>query len=295
MDRSAKAVERQIAAMGCQTFELGLFKPDVQGNGAVMLPRVWDADTLLRSVAWLRKENREGRNIFCRPKGEHNLSLVDDLNSAAVMEMKRTGFEPALVVETSPRNFQVWLNHGRSLPPALSTSVSKALAAKFGGDAGAADWRHFGRLAGFTNRKAKYCEPNTGLYPFVHVIEDGGRSYRQAGTFVDSVESEMRRLQDKRDFAAKHYAHAAPANPFRLKTIGEFRSDARYAGDGNRIDLAFAVYAIAHGLPVEQVDAAIRSRDLSHKGAEKRQDDYVERTIKKALSAAEKRFCERGR
>jgi hypothetical protein len=32
----------------------------------------------------------------------------------------------------------------------------------------------------------------------------------------------------------------------------------------------------------------IRSRDLSHKGNERRQNDYVERTIKKALATIER-------
>lgn len=72
-----------------------------------------------------------------------------------------------------------------------------------------------------------------------------------------------------------------------LKSIEEFRCDPRYGGDGTRIDLAFAVYAISHGVRAEQVEAAIRTRDLSHKGNEKRQTDYVERTIKKALAAVE--------
>lgn len=295
MDRTARAVQRQIEAMSCRTFELGLFKPDVHGNGPVMLPRVWDADTLLRSISWLRRENHDGRNIFCRPKGEHSLSLVDDLSSTAVMEMKRAGFEPALVVETSPRNFQAWLNHGRSLHPELSTAVAKALAAKFDGDSGAADWRHFGRLAGFTNRKAKYREPSTGLYPFVHIIEDRGRSYTQASGFVDSVERELKRDREEREVAVKRYKNAVSGHPHHLKTIGEFRSDSRYAGDGTRIDLAYAIYAVSHGVGIEHVEAAIRSRDLSHKGTEKRRDDYVDRTIKKAISAAERHSAERGR
>ena len=59
-----------------------------------------------------------------------------------------------------------------------------------------------------------------------------------------------------------------------------------YAGDGTRIDLAYAIYAISHGAPESQVEAAIRSRDLSHKGGDKRQAEYVERTIKKALAVA---------
>src|SRR5882672_6702273 len=106
-DRTISAVQAQLAAMGCETFEVGLFNPEARNGGPVMLPRTWDIDALLRSISWLRKENRGGRNIFCRPKGEHHLSLVDDLSHSAVMEMKRTRFQPALVVETSSRNFQV--------------------------------------------------------------------------------------------------------------------------------------------------------------------------------------------
>jgi hypothetical protein len=41
----------------------------------------------------------------------------------------------------------------------------------------AADWRHFGRLAGFTNRKRAYRNAETGLHPFVKLIEASGTMY----------------------------------------------------------------------------------------------------------------------
>jgi hypothetical protein len=41
-------------------------------------------------------------------------------------------------------------------------------------------------------------------------------------------------------------------------------------------------YTLAHGRTDAEVESAIRSRDLSHKGTEKRQAEYVERTIRKA-------------
>ena len=120
-----------------------------------MIPRTWDSATLIRSIPWLRMQNADGRNIYVRPKGEHDLSLVDDLTADAVRRMKMTGFTPAAVIETSPGNFQAWLKHPRQLPRELSTMAARKLAEEFGGDRGAADWRHFGRLAGFTNRKAE--------------------------------------------------------------------------------------------------------------------------------------------
>ncbi|HEY6341571.1 MAG TPA: DNA-primase RepB domain-containing protein, partial [Bryobacteraceae bacterium] len=39
------------------------------------------------------------------------------------------------------------------LEPALATAVARHLARTYGGDLSSADWRHLGRLAGFTNQK----------------------------------------------------------------------------------------------------------------------------------------------
>jgi hypothetical protein len=66
--------------------------------------------------------------------------------------VKAEGFEPAVVVEISPNNFQAWLNHGQVLYASASTQVAKQLAERFGGDLSSADWRHFGP-PGFTSPK----------------------------------------------------------------------------------------------------------------------------------------------
>ena len=276
--------------MGAEVFEVGLFKPDTEGRHLEMLPRVWDRESLLHSIGWLRHENREGRNIYIRPNGEHNLSLVDDLKAPAIAAMRRSGFTPAILVETSPGNFQAWLKHTEPLNKELGTAAAKALAEKFSGDCGAADWRHYGRLAGFTNRKEKYRDAVTGLHPFVRLIEANGNTYPEAHNFLSRIRAgleERHRREERRLMELASAIRNGNGRNGQLKSIEEFRRDPRYGGDGTRIDLAFAVYAISHGVRAEQVEAAIRTRDLSHKGSEKRQTDYVERTIKKALAAVE--------
>jgi hypothetical protein len=282
------AVRQQLAAMGVQLFEVGLYNPDAGATEAPMIPRVWDAETILTSVPWLRHQNLNGRNIYIRPKGEHDLSLVDDLTKDALSAMKEAGFNPALIVETSPGNYQAWLKHPEQLSKEVSTAAARALAEKFGGDRGAADWRHFGRLAGFTNRKAKYADAGTGLYPFVRLIEAGGGVYPEAERFIAALKDEFERQRAERERLREQIAKLAAVLPKDLKTIDGFRADARYGGDGNRIDLAYAVYALSHGTRATEVAGAIRSRDLSHKGNERRQNDYVERTIKKALATIER-------
>ncbi len=288
-------VRRQIEAMGADVFEVGLYNPDADGE-PTMLSRTWDADTLLRSIPWMRLQNRNGRNVYIRPEGEHNLSLVDDLPAEAVSQMKREGFSPALVVRTSPGNHQVWLKHQVRIDKELGTAVARKLAEKFSGDRGAADWRHYGRAAGFVNRKWKYCDSATGLYPFVLLIEATGRAYPEAERFVAAISAELDQKRQERRWIMERVGRRRPESGHGfLKTIDAFRSDSRYGGDGNRVDLAYAVYAIAHGAALSDVRAAVRSRDLSHKGNERRQNDYVERTIRKALAAIDSQVASRGR
>jgi hypothetical protein len=272
--------------MGVGLFELGAYKPastDSARHEPEMIMRTWDFNSLMRSFAWLRLQNFHGRNIYIRPKGEHPLSLLDDLSSNSVQDMKTAGFNPAVVAETSPGNFQAWVNHGEVLPKELSTRAARALSQKFQGDPSSADWRHFGRLAGFTNRKRRY-RGDDGLFPFVKLIEASGQVYPEAKAFLAHVrrafENEQRAETTRRQQLRTHRV-----NPQHLWTITHFRLKPDYQGDGNRIDLAYAIYALSHHVLEPDVREAIGSRDLSHKGNQKRQADYIERTIHKAWNA----------
>src|SRR6266481_5978270 len=184
--RTFEAVVKQSRAMGAKAFEIGLFDPCAEQG--VMLPRVWELETLLRSVSWLRLNNAQGRNIYIRPAGEHSLSLIDDASIQVIEQLKSEGFAPAVVLETSPGNFQAWLHHGRILPKHLSTLAARVLASRFGGDLASADWRHFGRLAGFTNRKNKYRKAD-GTFPYVRLHEATGAVYSRAVAFLAEVKS----------------------------------------------------------------------------------------------------------
>jgi hypothetical protein len=283
-DRTFEAVTKQTKAMGCEVFEVGLFKPSPNGNEPMMILRTWDTEALLRSVPWMKFQNRDGRNIYVRPHGEHRLSLVDDLNAAGVENMKQSGFTPAVFVQTSPGNFQAWVKHPEVLDKEKSTAAARALAKLFGGDPASADWRHFGRLSAFTNRKGKY-ESENGLFPFVRLMDSNGAEYEKGTEFTSSIGAQLDKDRAERArISAAVRAHSMPSSA-PLKGIEQFRADARYAGDSTRVDLAYAVYALSHGIGDADVLATLRSRDLSHKGNEKRQDDYLQRTLQKAAVA----------
>jgi hypothetical protein len=271
-----QAVELQAAAMRTEVFEIGLFDPN---SSRAMLPRVWDRDTLLRSIPWLRLKNGRGRNIYIRPSGEHRLTLIDDIGWRTIGRLKEEGFQPAIIVETSPGNFQAWLNHGEVLPKELSTLAARLLARRFLGDPASADWRHYGRLAGFTNRKEKYRREN-GLYPFVVLHEASGRAYCRAGEFLRELRQAFHEAKERERVRNQSTQARPPLGS--LKTLEDFRRRSAYGGDHTRSDLAYAIYALAHGIPEKILRGELASRDLSHKGNQKRQQEYLDRTILKA-------------
>jgi len=279
---TSEAVEKQSKAMGTKVFEIGLFDPCAEQG--VMLPRVWELETLLRSVSWLRLKNAEGRNIYIRPSGEHSLSLIDDATIQVIERLKSEGFAPAIVLETSPGNFQAWLHHGQILPKHLSTLAARLLASRFGGDLASADWRHYGRLAGFTNRKDKHRKTD-GTFPYVRLHEATGAVYSKAIAFL----AEVKTLYEAEQSKLPPPAFLRRRSPCRsnLKSIQDFRTKPIYGGDQTRVDLAYAVYALAHGVPENDARNALASRDLTHKGDRKRQQEYIDRTIKKARDRIE--------
>ncbi|WP_230951055.1 DNA-primase RepB domain-containing protein, partial [Xylella fastidiosa] len=63
--------------MGVERFEVG-----VRDQAGRMLIRTWSKPEILQHMAWLKRENAKGADVYVRPAGETNagLVLVDDLN-----------------------------------------------------------------------------------------------------------------------------------------------------------------------------------------------------------------------
>ena len=102
-----------------------------------------------------------------------------------------------------------------------------------------------------------------GLFPFVTLTEAPGGIYAEAQSFIEGVKRAVE--NSEREAAARRSIlnGAVMQKPNRvLKTIADFRDNPAYGGDGNRIDLAYAVYAISRGVPEQDVRAAISSRDI---------------------------------
>jgi hypothetical protein len=272
------AVRQQLVATGCEGFDIGVLRQD----GRMLVRERWSAERIVAALNWLRWENAVGAHIYVRPCGAHAFSLVDDLSADSLKQMKESGFRPAVIVETSPDNFQAWLNHGRILDCSLSTQVAKELARRFGGDPSSADWRHFGRLAGFSNQKPERRLQN-GLAPFVRLRAYNGRVYTAARDFLEEVRLLVAQASARRDTRRPCRSCSAQGS---IRPLADFSADPRYGGDLHRAEMAWALNAARRGVSERQIrDEILHGRDLSKKGGPARQLAYAERTAAKAVTA----------
>ncbi|MGI8960550.1 MAG: hypothetical protein ACR2IV_12445 [Bryobacteraceae bacterium] len=106
-------------------------------------------------------------------------------------------------------------------------------------------------------------------------------------SFPSGVQTRLENEREERRRTGERWASGASQGEIDVKPLDYFRRDPKYLGDNTRIDLAYAVYALSRGVAAGDVMAALRSRDLSHKGNERRQNEYIERTVRKARRAIE--------
>jgi hypothetical protein len=196
-DRTLVAVKRQLKALNAPLYEIGLF--DRENDR--MLPRVWTGEQVIKSVSWLKVQNFKDNDIFIRPQGSQGLIFFDDLSLSIIKKLKNEGHAPALVIESSPQNYHGWIRVAdHPLPEDLSTAISKVIATTYGGDQDSADWRHYGRLAGFTNRKPKYVN-DRGQYPFVLLSEGNGKKCENSDELItlgEALLTKRERLKKER-------------------------------------------------------------------------------------------------
>lgn len=287
-DRSYLAARRQLEAMGGDEFELG-----IRDRAGRMLTRVWTRAQTLLSMAWLKRENSQGADVYVRPAGDTSsgLILVDDLDRGAIERMTAEGLEPACVVETSPDNHQVWVRLSRgTIAPELATEAARALAKRYGGDPNSADWKHFGRLAGLTNNKPSRRD-GRGRAPYVLAHASSGRLASRGAELLAAVAVRQRQRQaeaerDRRAQAAQAaQERGSGRDPVQAYQTGWARLYARHgaAADLSRLDFALSADMLKRGfspdqvaLALEQASPELPARKAGHEA------DYVSRTVRAA-------------
>ena len=276
MDRIEATLRRLFAALDSHTYDLGVLAEHSMFPRLEALP----PSRIVQMLPYLKYRNVQGGNLFFRPSGESRFTLLDDLSPESLARLNAEGFAPSAVVETSPGNFQAWLKHAQPLPKELSTLAAKLLAERFGADKGAADWRRFGRMPGFTNRKPKH-QNARGLYPFARLVACSRDSFPQAEAFHRELIALFERQEaEQRESRTRYVAHTIL--PSASLTLARFRSASRYARQPAAADMAFAIAAFAHGWSDHDIAAELAANYLSRDNNQRRRNAYIRRTLTKA-------------
>jgi hypothetical protein len=154
-----QAIRRQLAAMPHDLYLIRVIHN--QTRRAFPGERLWTAAQLLNPVTlrFLRVRNREGCDIYIQPYADNQnagyiLVDLDRARNQIIEQMRRHGHDPCVVLQTSPGCLQAWVRITNSrLEPCIATAIARQLARQYHADPASADWRHLGRLAGFTNQK----------------------------------------------------------------------------------------------------------------------------------------------
>lgn len=294
-DRTLAQVRAQLAAFGAEAYEVQPLPP----KGVVLAReriRTWTAGQVEKGLGWLRRMNAVGYDIFIRPAAvgqwmTHSLAFVDDIDQATVDRMRADGLPFAVLNESSPGRFHGWVRLAAGL--LLKDEVSAAgqvLARRYGGDPGSTDWRHYGRLAGTTNRKPSRATPRGA--PYVMLRAASPDVAPAGGAVVDLARAQMEQEQQDRARAAQEArsTHSFNGDAHALGDASAAFLEARQTvrttrpGDESGKDYGAAMSLLRRGFTQEQVTAAMLH---ASPGLDERHRDaagYVLRTVGNAAA-----------
>jgi hypothetical protein len=296
-----RAIGRQLAAMPNELYLARLIHQ--QTRRAFPGERLWTATQLLKvnTIRFLRARNREGCDVYIYPyAGNQNAGyiLVDlDAATPAVVEaMRADGNAPCVVLQTSPGHLQVWIRLSTTpLEPAVATAAGKQLARAYGGDLASTDWRHLGRLAGFTNQKPARRKAG-GSAPWVRIVHAREGLAPRADVLLQSART---MAPTRLPWPANHarptsamwenasFPNRTEATDLYQDCVWRWHIAERFPRpDWSIVDLWIARHLLQQGIPPAHVADILRLGSPQFPRCHSDPDDYLRRTLARAAFPA---------
>jgi hypothetical protein len=300
-----QAIGRQIAAMPNELYLLRL----IHSVTRCCCPgeRLWTANQLSQAsiVSFLRGRNRQGFDIYLWPyahRGNAGYILVDlDRADSQIIEtMRAAGHQPCLVLQTSPGHLQAWVHVSTTtLEPAVASQIGGQLARTYGGDIASADWRHLGRLAGFTNQKPIRRQPSN-FAPWVRVLHAQQGLARGSASLIEAAQRDLSpgcppSLPIDLRLAGDSVLPSACSQPIAsslspatasgiyFRWMNRLHIPQRYSQpDWSIADLWIAKDLLSRRTPLAQVHAILRLGSPGFPRRHSDPDDYLRRTLARA-------------
>ena len=218
---------------------------------------------------------------------------MDDLTKDKLDEMRREGYSPAVVLQSSPGNYQAILKVEKTEDPQDREHANAVVSTlnKLYGDPHFSGAVHPHRAPGFENRKSRHQRAD-GTYPTVDLVEASGavcekaaEKMGEARRMYAELEAERAKQAAARERAAKARGDATPAvavSPEEAYRIHQRDIVARFGAEANLswVDGMVAVRMRVTGHPREAVEKALEScaREVPGREAAHNWTDYAKRT-----------------
>ena len=271
-DLTKTAIERQLRGMGLPEIEV-----TIAGDKRSVLTMT--PSQILEDLPRLKRSNKLGSAIYIRgPRDrDHDLILVDDIQAFTPARMEADGLKPAVVVETSPGNFQAWVRLGEPVPADVRREAAMILAERYGGDTAAADAHQSGRLAGFTNGKPEHRTAKGS--PFVLLSSFAGKVASAARDLIDAAKSALAKRIEVTEAAQIDVTPSPIANPDLVRWWRAEQATAPAGKSLSEVDWHLTHLALGSGHSPEDVAAAL---EVVSERKGKHAMSYAIQTVEKA-------------
>jgi hypothetical protein len=290
-----QAIRRQLAAMPHELYLARLIHN--QTRRAFPGERLWTASQLgsAATIRFLRARNREGCDVYVQPyAGTQNAGYIlvdlDATQPTVITNMCAAGHDPCVVLQTSPGHLQAWIRLSTAaLEPPVASAAGRLLALAYGGDPASTDWRHLGRLAGFTNQKPAHRTPG-GYRPWVKIVNAKMVLAPRADVLLQSARALVLSHPQLLSRASSTSREAAPgiaasvADQLYRGCMERWRIRQRFPQpDWSILDLWVARYLLSQGSSPAQVQEILRLASPHFPRRHGDPDDYLRRTLARAV------------
>ncbi len=305
-----KQFKRYAEAVGAERYRVTSIKMQTDGKKQTFIldkkdgiTRGFTPQEIEQRTPEMQRLQRRGENLYYTPLSDkkHHI-LIDDMNREKLERLIRDGYQPAVVLESSPGNYQAIITvpklgtaHDKDVGNRLSAALNREY-----GDPKLSGAIHPHRAPGYENRKPKHRRED-GSYPEVRLLKAERRECQKTLELSRQIDAEYQRQAAlKAQEAPKPVERAIPSPTPGTASQGAVIAYQRHYRDVlkrqrggevdlSRVDAMIAVRMRVTGHDQAAIEGAIRqcAPAIRPKKDEGRDwNDYAQRTARYAYSAA---------
>ena len=305
----ARDFQRYAEAVGAERFRVTCIKMREDGTKQTFIldkrcgvTRGFTPHEIVQRTQEMQRLQERGENIYLTPisDNKHHI-LIDDMTEENLERLARGGYRPAVVLESSPGNYQAILTvpkmgtpHDKDVGNRLAENLNREY-----GDPKLSGCIHPHRAPGFENRKPKH-QREDGSYPRVLLLKAERRECAKTLALSSQIDAEyQRQAAEKEQEATQRARQPKPAQELGGASGGVAEAYQRHYRDIlkrqrggdldlSRVDAMIAVRMRVTGHSQEAIEGATRRCAPTIREADEGRNwgDYAQRTARYAYSAA---------